>query len=444
MSLLISFIFNLLDTLFPFAINFFFLRHKLFQIFIVFIWFNLFLNTGNVLYGQQQIENVDRAFQEARQLAFDGKRAEARDLARSILDITPDYHDVRILLARTYSWDGKYKKARSELQTVINKTPKYKDALSALLDVEIWDEEYEQALSVANTATRYYPTDVDLLVKKATVYSYMDQDQQALVALDQAETLSPGNSQVRSMMKSIKVSRLKNTVSVSYNRDWFDQIFDPWNTGFIQYSSPTRFGTLIGRLGFANRFGSSGFQPEIDFYPAIADGIYGYINFGYSNSSLFPEFRTGSELFFRLPRSFEASAGFRFLNFSSGSVTILTGNLTKYWKNWMFTARPFVTPSSVGISQSINFITRRYFTDADNYISLRGGFGFSPEERRFQDVSRDVFFVKSWFVGAEAEKTIRYNVIVFGSLTFTRQELTFDPGNFNSSISLNTGFRIKM
>lgn len=392
----------------------------------------------------QQIQNVDKAFKAARELAFEGNRKEARELAISILEISPDYHDVRILIARTHSWDGNYSMARPELEYVLDKNPKYKDAYSALLDVEIWDENYDTALKIAEKATKLHPTDISLLLKRANVYSKLDRFDQSLSTLDQAETLNPGNPEIRRMMKSIKVSRLKNTVSVSYNRDWFDQIFNPWNTGYVQYSSPTRIGTIIGRLGFADRFGSSGFHPEVDFYPSIADGIYGYVNFGYSNSFLFPEFRTGAELFVRLPRSFEASAGFRFLDFSSGSVTILTGNLTKYWKDWMFTARPYVTPNSVGISRSINFITRRYLTDADNYLSLRGGVGFSPEERRFQDVSGDVFFVKSWFIGAEAEKTVRYNVIVFGALTFTRQELTFDPGNFNSSFSLNTGFRIKI
>ena len=420
------------------------MTRNLFQAVFTLFWILTILLAEAGMVDAQQIQNVDNAFKTARQLAFDGNRKEARELARSILEISPDYHDVRILLARTHSWDGNYDKARSELLYVLDKNSKYKDAYSALLDVEIWDEEYEDALKIGKKATRLFPTDISLLLKKADAYSKLGKYEQSLLTLNQAETLSPGNPQVRSMMQSIKVSRLKNTISISYNRDWFDQIFDPWNTGFVQYSSPTRFGTLIGRLAFANRFGSSGLQPEIDFYPAIADGIYGYLNFGYSNSFLFPEFRTGSELFFRLPSSFEASAGFRFLNFSSGSVTILTGNLTKYWKNWMFTARPFVTPSSVGISKSINFITRRYFADADNYVSVRGGFGFSPEERRFQDVSGDVFFVKSWFIGAEAEKTIRFNVIVFGALTFTRQELTFDPGNFNSSIGINTGFRLKI
>jgi len=419
------------------------LKQKIFHTSFIILILSSFLIKPAMVYSQQ-IQNVDKAFKEARELAFEGNRKEARKLARAILEISPDYHDVRILIARTHSWDGNYSIARPELAYVLDKNPNYKDAYSALLDVEIWDEKYETALFVAEKVTKLYPADTILLLKKANVYSKLGQYERSLSTLDQAETLNPGNPEVRSMMKSIKISRLKNTVSISYNRDWFDQIFDPWNTGFVQYSSPTRFGTIIGRLGFADRFGSSGFHPEVDFYPSIAEGVYGYVNFGYSNSFLFPEFRSGAELFFRLPRSFEASAGFRFLNFSSGSVTILTGNLTKYWKNWMFTARPYVTPGSVGISRSINFITRRYLTNADNYLSLRGGFGFSPEERRFQDVSGDVFFVKSWFIGAEAEKTVSYNLIVFGALTFTRQELTFDPGNFNSSFGLNTGFRIKI
>lgn len=391
----------------------------------------------------QQVDNVDTAFEVARQLAFDGDYSEARSLARAILDISPNYHDVRILLARTYSWNGEYQEAREQLHIVLNNDPDYRDALIAAIDNELWAENPDEAVLISNSAVNHYPMNETLLLKNAEAHRNAGMEKEALRILDKIDQINPSSEDAGQLRRSINITGLNYTLTASYTYDWFSDVFDPWQKGHIQLSRKTPAGSIIGRLNYADRFEKTGLQPEIDFYPGIVDGLYGYLNFGYTNNNLYPKYRVGAELYKRLPKGFEASAGFRHLRFQNGTVTIYTGSLSKYWGSWYFSARPYLTPSSAGVSRSINLTARRYTNGPENYVTFRSGFGFSPEERRFQDISGDIFLVESQYVGVDVFKTIRYNLAFFGALDAARQELRFDPGRFIQVYTLNAGIQVK-
>jgi YaiO family outer membrane protein len=176
-----------------------------------------------------------------------------------------------------------------------------------------------------------------------------------------------------------------NKVSADYTLDLFQrsQDYGPWHMISLDYSHKFSFMSLIGRANYAARdFGSGpkqGIQFEIDAYPKIKKGLYGYMNLGFSPSSIFPVLRAGLEPYFGLPWSMETSIGIRYLQFST-AVFILTGHLGKYYSNYWFSIRPFLTFKPEGPSISGIFLARRYFADADNYLTLILGYGSSPEE----------------------------------------------------------------
>lgn len=386
----------------------------------------------------QTVENVDVAFTEARALAFDGQREEARKLAYAILERSPDYHGVRILIARTYAWDGSYDKARKELNYVLERHPDHKDALFAAIDNERWAGNEEAMLNYSKQAVKHHSVDTDVLLKRAESLNSAGKDKEALQVLNQLEQIDKSNAEAQQLRKSINISGQDYTLTTAYTYDTYEDVFEDIHKGYVQLSRRTNYGSVIGRINYQRRFSMDGLQAELDFYPSIAEGWYGYVSAGYSSSSLFPEFRSGAELFKSLPGAFEVSAGFRYLNFSS-DVWIFTGTVSKYQGNWLFTVRPYITPNSVGVSRSLSFLARKYLAGPENYVTFRGGFGFYPEERRFQDVSGDVFFTESQFVGIDAYKELRYNLSAFLSLDLTRQELAFDPDNFINVITLNGG-----
>lgn len=383
----------------------------------------------------QQIENVEEAFLNARDLAFDGEYENAQSISSSILETSPYYHDVRILKARIHSWQGFYSEAKTELLAVLEHTPRHKEALTTLIDVELWDNNYSGAVHTAETASRYYSADEELLLKLARAYHMNGQIDEAINVLDQ---INPANPDASDLREILQLENQNYAFFASYTYDHFSDVYDSWHSGYFQLSRSTSVGTLITRINAANRFDETGFQPEVDFYPEFGDGWYGYLNIGYSPSDIYPKFRYGGELYVSIPLNLEISAGARHLRYTHNNITFLTGSLTGYFGNWMLTARPYFTPSDLGVSRSYNLFLRRYLADTDNYITLRGGFGFSPEERTFQTGLDEIFLAESRFIGIEAQKSFTDSVLGFIIFDFSRQEFLFNPDNFYNRFSIQT------
>lgn len=326
-----------------------------------------------------------QTFEQAKDYAFSGERSKARAVCRAIL--AKDYDsDVATLMGRTYAWDGQYDSARVVLQQVLEKSPKNSDVLSALADVEYWNERYPEAIAYCNRILADHPDNEGVQLKKARIYNSAENYEEAAGVLEKLLESNTANDEVLRLLEKVRLELLKNKITVNYTYDYFTNASynkDPWQLLYLQYARKTGFGTVIGRVNYANRFEKKAYQLEADAYPKIGENNYLYLNYGYSNFSIFPAQRAGVEWNRSFPHSFEGSLGGRLLHFEgSKRVIIYTGSVGKYMGNYWFSLRPFVTPSSDGTSISTYLITRRYFSDPENYVGLRLGAGTSPDERR--------------------------------------------------------------
>ena len=400
--------------------------------------------TGTNPVCAQEIDNVDVAFEQARQLAYEGNYDEAEDLLMRSLEQSPDYHGIRVFLARMYSWTERYSEGLEQTGYVLDRVPHHRQALEVHITLQLWNDEPEEALQTVSTAIESHSSEDDFWVQKARAELALENYGEAHRALDQAEELNPSNADIPGLRTQVRTESLRYTITLAGNHDRFSEVFNPATTSYFQVSRSTRLGSVIGRVNYRNRFGSYGFQPEIDWYPPIRDGIYAYLNAGVTTSSLFPAYRLGAEPYFRLPAGFEVSAGIRFMSFNAGNVLIYTLSATKYYGNWMFTVRPFFTPGQDGVSNSYNFIARRYLSSADSYFDLSAGFGFSPEERFFQDMDQELFFFRSQYAGISMSREFRYNLTGFGGFYYARQEKTFNPGDYYNTYTFNAGRQVKL
>jgi YaiO family outer membrane protein len=376
----------------------------------------------------------DALFALAREKAFNGSREEARAVLLEILSRSPKYADVRILLARTYAWDGQREQARKELQVVLADQPNYEDAWNAAIDVEMWDDQYIQALLFANQALAHYPNQEDFLYKKSRILMELKRFDEAGQTAARLLAIDPSHSKGHALMTELKQARMLYTAGISYSLDLFSRSYDPANYLAAQLARTTSWGSAIVRLNYSDRFGTQGIQPEIDLYPKIANGVYAYINYGYSNNTLFPSHRIGGEIYSKLPKSFEASIGARYLDFNTSTVTIYTGSVGWYVKNYWLSFRPYITPGPPGTSVSGVLTVRKYFQDGDNYLGLSAGAGFSPDDRRIQSsngLSTDgIYVLKSQRIGLNWQKTFPRNYQFIVNFSLVHQELTFDQGNY--------------
>jgi YaiO family outer membrane protein len=341
-----------------------------------------FLLFSSLLRAQSHISSDD-LFISARNAAFEKKDYnKAKQLARQALLQSPQYADIEIFLGRVYTWSKQYDSALFHLQQVLTYAPANQEASIALTDLEYWNDHYNKALSVCNNGLSANSASADLLLRKAKILIAFKYYKEALEVTDKLLKLNKHNTVALALASSLRDAAAVNKLGVSYDYTHFDKQFNqPWHLISIGYSRYTNLGSFTGSINYANRFGNNGWQAEVDAYPRISKTFYSYVSAGYSpGQSVFPKYRAGLSLYANLPLSYEAEAGVRYLNFGT-STYIYTFYAGKYYSNFLFGARTYITPSIAAASHSYSFTARYYFSGADDFLGASIGTGISPDDR---------------------------------------------------------------
>ncbi|HEY4325910.1 MAG TPA: YaiO family outer membrane beta-barrel protein [Mucilaginibacter sp.] len=344
----------------------------------------LFLTICFKLTSAQTAFTSDELFQQARKAAFDQKNyPKAISLSKQALAKSPDYSDIRVFLGRVYTWSDKVDSARAEFDFVLSKHPDNEDASFAYGSLEYWNNNSPKALQTVQNGLNYHAQSKNLWLLKAKILNDLKRYKDANNTLDSLIKADPKNADARALAARIKDNAAGNKIGVTYDYIYFDKQYNtPWQLASIAYSRRTGIGSVIGMVNYANRFDSNGFQYEIDAYPHISKTFYAYVSAGYSaDVSLFPKYRTGFSLYANLPSSFEAELGFRYLYFTS-NTWIYTASVGKYYKNFWFNFRTYLTPSNSSISESFTFRVRYYTGGPDDFLSAGIGTGISPDDPR--------------------------------------------------------------
>ena len=403
--------------------------------------------TSIIVRGQQNEYhgNPDTSFQTARNLAFNQQRKQAQDTLLNILSKYPNYHEINTFLATTYSWDSDYKKARKLFASILEKDSSSKDTWIAAIKNELWADLPYAALDMTNNALKLFPNDSELLYLKASAQENTNDPLEALVTIETVLDKNPEDQKAKDFKMSLDKLLRKNSIGINAAVDLYSSVFDPMQYYSLKYSRQTKYGSITPKLNINRRFGENGAQFEVDLYPKIRKGLYAYVNVGIANSFLFPDLKYGAELYQSLPKSFEISLGFRTLKYSS-TTNIFTGSLGWYTGNSYWSFRPYFTPGDTGTSKSGTLTYRKYRSDADNYLGISIGMGFSPEINQFQFNPNDAAIVnlesQKLNVGYYFTTTNKQNAwgAQFG---VAHQEIIFDQGNFFWIYSLALSWELK-
>jgi YaiO family outer membrane protein len=176
--------------------------------------------------------------------------------------------------------------------------------------------------------------------------------------------------------------------------------------------------------------------------------MYGYLDYGYSASGLFPRHRLGAEIYSRIGSAIEGSLGGRAFTFpGSSSVLIGTGTVTFYAGAFYVSLRPFFTARDAEWATSGTLTVRYYTSAADDYLSARFGSGYSADERWLQSSNgfsgRGVYFLASQFGGIGAIQSVRRDISLIVDISLTRQERGSDLGSYTMMYSGSLGVRVR-
>jgi YaiO family outer membrane protein len=310
-------------------------------------------------------------------------RQEALDLLAARLSEHPTDVDARLLYGLILSWEGRWDGARQALQQVLAQTPGYADAVIALANVEIWSGHPDAADVVTSKYLEQKPDNIGVLLARARAMRALKLRPEELQVLNSVFVLEPGNKDAADMRRAMREDSSAWDFSSSYDAILFSDHSSAWNEEVVTVRRGVNAGSLIFRESRAYRWGYTSNLLEVDWYPHIRPGTYAYLNFGYSPEGiLYPTFRAGAELFQNFGRGYEASAGVRRLMFGSTNVSVYTGSMGRYYKNWYASARTFIVPGDPRPSISGQLLVRRYFGDGERYVGFRYGRGAAPFEIR--------------------------------------------------------------
>ncbi len=163
----------------------------------------------------------------------------------------------------------------------------------------------------------------------------------------------------------------KNEVAFGGTYDDFKKS-DPFREGEVTVKRDI----AVIRIAHARRFSLDDDQIDVELYPRFGARGYAYLEAGYSpHARLYPRSRFAAELFQGFGAGFEASAGYRRLNFA-GSANIYTASLSKYYGDWLFTARAYRSDHTM----SMQGLIRRYL--GESWIGIRAGKGSTRDDIR--------------------------------------------------------------
>lgn len=403
----------------------------------------------NISFTFSQVTDVDSAFQVARTLAFSSKYNEATVLCKQILDKSPHYQDVQVLLGRVYFWNNQTDSAVFVLSQSIQQKP-YEDAYLALSDIKRWSNTPLEAQQIAEEGLTFFPTSTDLLIRKIKALSDEGNYLKAYSITDSAlsiksDSLEPKkeNPELRQLAEAFKRKMSKNVFTLSYDYDYFDKQFkNPWHSLSAAYGRQTAYlGRVTARLTLANRFATNGSQLEVDAYPSLGKKMYAYLNAGYSADAIFPHYRTGITIYRNLPHAFEAGLGIRVLYFSKATV-LYVGSIGKYSGNFWLSLRPTFIASDNGkrFSQSYAFVTRYYLKTSFDYITLTVGYGLSTDDRSRETLLQNPD-LKSFRLGLAVQKLMRGTNIISLSAGFVNGEYIQGSKDIGNNISAGISYQ---
>jgi lipoteichoic acid synthase len=135
----------------------------------------------------------------ARELAQKSEYDVARLLLGKALQRAPNFHDARILLARTHAWDGDYITAETHIQDVIRRNEHYYDSWAALSDLAFWRGDHEESLSFALQGIQHNRDNTELLFRKARAQFNLGNISEARSTISEVLRLNPSHEDAQQL-----------------------------------------------------------------------------------------------------------------------------------------------------------------------------------------------------------------------------------------------------
>ncbi|HSJ68326.1 MAG TPA: YaiO family outer membrane beta-barrel protein [Anditalea sp.] len=353
----------------------------------------------------------------------------AKKQAKLGVEIAPDYLDFHLLLGRLYQLTGQPDSARYYLNYVADLNPAYVEAFTYLTDLEIQQGNLDLALRHVNDGIEHHPDEQSLYFKKMSIFQIEERFKDEQTFIEGSLQRFPQSSELRQRLYFLETRNKTDRIGVTYSITSFDRDgVGPWHLTGVQYIRERGWGSLIGRINYADRqaFGESlttGTQFEIESYAFIGRNGYTYISGAYSNSIVFPKIRLGLSYFHNYKNGWESELGGRYVemggrHFRSGIIGI-----GKYLGSFWLNGRAFIQNENTQYFPALTLTSRYYFNSRFDYFQALAGYGTSPDERGTLNQFENRVAMDSYRVGIGYFKLWNQHILTGTQVTYNHQEL---------------------
>ena len=349
------------------------------------------------LFAQEKF-NADSLFHAAHDQAVAGKYSEAITMVDRILTSYPEYHDARILKARSFAWQKDYTTAIKEINILLREDKKHHEANEALCDFYLWKHDYQSSRRVAKTALGYYPDDEKFLFKILQNDFAAEEFEQAEETRAGLLKLYPDNAEAKEILRSIEMQEWKNEFRFEHFTDGHNEPFKRrWHMSSAGYGRKTSFGTYYAKVNIGDLVepGDALYDTDVDVeyafeaYPKFNKYNYMFLNYSTSSDEFFPKNRIGAEYYHVFKESgIEVSLGYRYLHFDPEvadevKVNIYTGTFARYIGKYWVSARPYIVDDGEDTFFRYTLSIRTFLKPDVSYVEWFIGTGTSPENPVF-------------------------------------------------------------
>lgn len=403
----------------------------------------LFISCSSFGLLSQEI-NTDELFFEALEEYRNNNFRAALELTNTALTAAPDYHDIRLLRVRNLFALSQFEKAHRDIIYLLEKAPQYEGVRTVAVQ-RLYQLEGGEALEFTEQLIQVYGQNPELNIRKARLLLENDQpDEARKLATEIYENKELNNGQ-RYILFQLMNLTVKDAVQftgqfISFSDDYPRN--DPWYVLSADYQHNFTNLSLIGRVTFSDRSYNSGSLYEIEAYPIFSEGFYAFGNLGFSDGTIFPDFRASASVFYNFAPSFEFEAGFRSIIYGGNNHFTGIGGLTTYTGRFYLNIRAFIGPERLDqMIQNYQFNVRYYLSTPENYIFGRLGSGISPDEPAQYTLAQENPNLEAYYLNVGLNHTLGLHHVISISGGILQEDLAND--NIGQQLSAGLGYRYK-
>lgn len=373
----------------------------------------------------------------------------AKNIQRALMakKIAPNYLDYYLILGRNHDLLKNKDSAAYYYNYFIKKTNANEDAFNYLINIELEKENYTEAEKTIEQAIQMHPDNRDFQKKKIVLYQVQKVTKKEYNYIQSLQVKYPNDPEIKQSLFLIESKINADRLGINYSYTTFNREgYGPWHLGSIQYIRERGWGSLIGRVNYANRLSSGesiaeGKQFEAESYFFTGKNNYSYVSIAYSPDLVFPRLRVGYSFYQNFKKGWEADLGLRYIESETIETKIIVLGVGKYIGSYWINFRSYLQNNDNEYNPSFALTTRYYLDTKYDYFSVVAGYGTSPDERTTLGQFEQRVSLNSFRIGAGYNRLINNHYLAGIQTTFNNQE--YAPNLKQNELEISLMFQYK-